>query len=190
MTHGGFWLDKSQNRSVPLVVDFLRIELSDGKFLEKTGRKKMKLAEALIRRKDLQTRVSRLRDRLFANVKYQEGDKPSEDPNELIALLNQTLDELNDIICRINRTNGVTEVNGEPIADAITRRDTALRKIGIMREVLNRAADRPDRYSKSEIRILTCINVKEQQEIVDELAHSARLLDARIQAKNWETELL
>ena len=150
----------------------------------------MKLAEALIRRKDLQTRVSRLRDRLFANVKYQEGDKQSEDPNELIALLNQTLDELNDIICRINRTNGVTEVNGEPIADAITRRDTALRKIGIMREVLNRAADRPDRYSKSEIRILTCINVKEQQKIVDELAHSARLLDARIQAKNWETELL
>ena len=59
-----------------------------------------------------------------------------------------------------------------------------------MREVLNRAADRPDRYSKSEIRILTCINVKEQQEIVDKLAHSARLLDARIQAKNWETELL
>ena len=48
----------------------------------------MKLAEALILRKDLQTRIARIRDRLFANVLVQEGDKPSEDPSEPIPTRN------------------------------------------------------------------------------------------------------
>lgn len=44
----------------------------------------MKLAEALILRKDLQTRLVRIQERLNANVLVQEGDRPSEDPTELI----------------------------------------------------------------------------------------------------------
>lgn len=54
----------------------------------------MKLAEALILRKDLQARVARLRDRLFSNVVYQEGDIPSEYPTALMAKLNDTFTEL------------------------------------------------------------------------------------------------
>ena len=83
----------------------------------------MKLAEALILRKDLQTRLVRIQERLNANVLVQEGDRPSEDPAELIKRLNETCAELNTLICRINKTNSGTLMDGRPLADAITERD-------------------------------------------------------------------
>ncbi|MDM8088190.1 DIP1984 family protein [Parasutterella secunda] len=150
----------------------------------------MKLAEALILRKDLQTRVARIRDRLFANVLVQEGDKPSEDPAELIVRLNEMLAELGSLISKINKTNSSTLLDGKPLADAITERDIALRKVNILREALQKAADRPKRYSQKEIRLLTPLDVRKEEKIVDKIAYEARVLDAKIQAKNWEVELL
>lgn len=150
----------------------------------------MKLAEALILRKDLQTRVARVRDRLFANVLVQEGDQPSEDPSNLILRLDETMTELSALISRINKTNSLTMLEGMSLADAITDRDLALRKVAILREALHKAADRPKRYSQKEIRLLTPLNVKEEEKIVDRLSYEARVLDAKIQAKNWEVELL
>ena len=150
----------------------------------------MKLAEALILRKDLQTRVARVRDRLFANVLVQEGDQPSEDPSDLIIRLNETMTELSTLISRINKTNSLTLLGGTPLADAITDRDLTLRKVAILREALHRAADRPKRYSQKEIRLLTTLDVKKEEKIVDRLSYEARVLDAKIQAKNWEVELL
>ena len=150
----------------------------------------MKLAEALILRKDLQTRIARIRDRLFANVLVQEGDKPSEDPSELIARLNETMAELGTLITRINKTNSNTQLDGKVLADAITERDMTLRKVSILREALQKAADRPNRYSPKEIRSLTPLDVQKEEKIVDQLSYEARVLDAKIQAKNWEVDLL
>ena len=131
----------------------------------------MKLAEALILRKDLQTRIARIRDRLFANVLVQEGDKPSEDPSELIARLNETMAELGTLITRINKTNSNTQLDGKVLADAITERDMTLRKVSILREALQKAADRPNRYSPKEIRSLTPLDVQKEEKIVDQLSY-------------------
>ncbi|WP_435877436.1 DIP1984 family protein, partial [Turicimonas muris] len=51
----------------------------------------MKLAEALIERKELQSRLSRLNQRLQANALVQEGDVPSEDPKVLIKDVETTI---------------------------------------------------------------------------------------------------
>ena len=48
----------------------------------------MKLAEALNLRADLAKRISQLSVRLQNNALVQEGEKPAENPNELIAELN------------------------------------------------------------------------------------------------------
>ena len=45
---------------------------------------KMKLAEALLLRSDQQKKLASLKQRINANVLVQDGDEPSEDPNELI----------------------------------------------------------------------------------------------------------
>ena len=71
----------------------------------------MKLAEALILRADCQKRIAQLKSRLLTNAKVQEGDKPAETPQELIAELGRVSNELLDLIKRINRTNsGVARV--------------------------------------------------------------------------------
>ena len=150
----------------------------------------MKLAEALILRKDLQTRIARVRERLFANVLNQEGDAPSEDPAQLIRRLNKVYSELEDIINRINKTNANTPFGDSSLADAITKRDIMIRKVSVLREALQKASERTQRYSQKEIRIVTTLNTAEEGKIVDQLAYEARVLDSKIQAKNWEIDLL
>jgi hypothetical protein len=44
----------------------------------------MKLAEALLRRADMQKKLASLKSRIAENVKVQDGDTPSENPNELL----------------------------------------------------------------------------------------------------------
>ncbi|MBR5882837.1 MAG: DIP1984 family protein, partial [Mailhella sp.] len=68
----------------------------------------MKLAEALKERADIQTRMAQLRLRLSLNARVQEGEKPSEDPEELIRELDALVSRLEELITRINLTNAET----------------------------------------------------------------------------------
>ena len=47
----------------------------------------MKLAEALLIRSDMQTKLASLQQRINNNVMIQEGDQPSEDPQTLIQVV-------------------------------------------------------------------------------------------------------
>lgn len=53
----------------------------------------MKLAEALSLRKDLEKRISDLKERLDNSVRVQEGDEPAENPTELLAELDRYLEQ-------------------------------------------------------------------------------------------------
>ena len=150
----------------------------------------MKLAEALIERKDLQSRLSRLNQRLQANALVQEGDTPLEDPRILIEMVEATIEELSILIDRINKTNAATLIDGKSLSEMITRRDLMIKRIAIMREFLGKASSKVDRYSRNEIIITSTVDVKPYQKMVDELSHETRLLDAKIQYTNWNTELM
>ena len=54
----------------------------------------MKLAEALSLRADLLKSIAQLKSRLKECSKVQEGDEPSENPEELLAQLNSKFPEL------------------------------------------------------------------------------------------------
>lgn len=131
----------------------------------------MKLAEALIERKELQSRLSRLNQRLQANALVQEGDVPSEDPKVLIKDVETTIDELTTLVDRINKTNGVVIVDGKTLSEMITKRDFMVKRISIMREFLQKASNKIERYSRNEIMITATV-------------------DAKIQYTNWNTELI
>lgn len=60
----------------------------------------MKLAEALNERKLLQEKLLRLQERLNANVKIQEGDTPSEEPEALFRELEASVKALEALIVR------------------------------------------------------------------------------------------
>lgn len=150
----------------------------------------MKLAEALILRADCQKRVAQLQARLQNNAKVQEGDEPSETPQELLAELGRVSAELLDLIKRINKTNSATVFAGRgTISDVLAERDVLRMQRSVYVELAQAAAITHDRYSRSEVRYISTINVAEIQKRGDELAKNYRDLDTRIQELNWQTEL-
>lgn len=151
----------------------------------------MKLAEALIQRADYQKRIEQLKNRILPNVKVQEGDPPAEDPNDLLAEMERIAAALRELIQRINRTNSATALEGgQTIADAIAERDILRLRHGIYTAVADAAVIRQDRYSKSEVRFQSTIDVAAAQGRADDLARAYRELDTRIQQANWQTDLM
>ena len=134
----------------------------------------MKLATALSERADLQRRISELSVRLNNNAKVQEGEKPAEDPKELLKELDECINRLENLIARINRTNNETVSEGVTITDLIAHRDCLKERIRIMREFLNTSSERIQRYSKTEIKILSTISVADLRKQVDAYAKELR----------------
>jgi hypothetical protein len=56
-------------------------------------------------------------------------------------------------------------------------------------EAAQAASVRQDRYSRSEVKFVTALDVPELRRRADGLSKEYRELDARIQAKNWEIDL-
>lgn len=73
----------------------------------------MKLAEALILRADYQRRLTEIVRRLERNAKVQEGERPMEDPDQLIGEMEDLAAKLLNLIQRINATNASTFLEGE-----------------------------------------------------------------------------
>ena len=150
----------------------------------------MKLAEALNLRADLQRRIANLKERLIMNAKVQEGESPAEEPNMLLKELTGNINELENLIKAINKTNSSTYIDNESIAEIIAKRDTLGLKLSILRSFVTESAKKIDRYSNKEIRILSTIDIAEKQKEIDNLSKEYRLIDTKLQGLNWTTDLL
>lgn len=151
----------------------------------------MKLAQALINRADAQKRIQQLRERLMRSARVQEGEKPPENPQELLEELRRVLDEFTDLVQRINRTNSATSfADGETLTDALAQRDTLALERGVLAGLAQAASHVDYRYSRSEVKYLSTVNVANLQQQVDDLARQYRELDTTIQELNWQVELV
>lgn len=151
----------------------------------------MKLAEALILRADCQKRIEQLKERLTRSAKVQEGEQPPEDPPALITELDTTISQLLELIKKINKTNSQTVLtNSKTISDALAERDTLMLKRNVYSVLITKSSEKSYRYSRSEIKVLNTVNVTEMQKQVDIMSRQYRELDTKIQAANWNTELI
>ena len=150
----------------------------------------MKLAEALILRADIQKRIEQLKSRLADNAKVQEGEKPSEEPKALLAELDALTGELERLIVRINLTNCTAKVDGKSLTELIAKRDVLTLKASALRAFAQASAQKVDVYSRSEIKILSTVDVAALQKQVDELARQIRQLDTTLQGANWQVDLI
>lgn len=151
----------------------------------------MKLGEALILRANAQKRLEQLRERLNRNAKVQEGDTPSEDPNELLKELESTAEQFTVLIQQINKTNSTTALeDGLTLADALAVRDVLRLKHSIYKSLVDHASVIHNRYSRSEVKYSSTIAVATIQQIADQLAKEHRELDTKLQAANWQTDLV
>ncbi len=151
----------------------------------------MKLAEALIWRADAKKRLEQLKARLLRNAKVQEGDAPAEDPARLLEEYTRLVDEFRLMVQRINRTNSMAALReGLTLSDALAVRDALAMRVDVLRSLAQAAVVTQDRFTKSEVKFRSTVNVAELQQQIDRLAIEHRTLDAEIQALNWQVELL
>ena len=150
----------------------------------------MKLAEALSLKKDLEKRISDLKERLDNAVRVQEGDEPAENPTELLAEQNRCLEQLETLIYNINVTNmKVVNEDGKSMTKMLAERDVLTKRIGILRSTFNRAASYGDRYSRNEIRSVATIEAKPLRQELDKFSKQYRELDMTIQRLNFTYDL-
>jgi hypothetical protein len=151
----------------------------------------MKLAEALILRADYQKRIEQVRQRIYQNAKLQEGDQPDEDPQGLLAQFESMLTALTKLIQQINRTNSTTPFDATMmLSDALALRDELRLRHDTYRTLAQNASTRADRYSRTEIKVISSVNVAEIQQQADLTAQLHRELDTKLQALNWTTDLV
>lgn len=150
----------------------------------------MKLAEALIERADLQRRLEQLKQRLNQNAQYQEGEKPAESPEALLAEYRQAATKLEQLIVKINLANNRIQLeSGQLMVEALAKRDRLKAEHNTLINLADAATQTFDRYSRSEIKTLAAIDVKNIRKQIDEIAKQHRQLDTQIQQANWLSEI-
>ena len=150
----------------------------------------MKLAEALQERADLNRRIEQLRYRLSNNVLVQEGEKPLEDPAALLEELEGSLARLEWLIARINLTNCAVKVEGRSLTELIARRDVLSLQADAYRRLVEEASQNTHRATRTEIKILSAVDVPALQRQADDASRELRLLDNTLQATNWTADLM
>ncbi|MBE6066885.1 MAG: hypothetical protein E7211_04155 [Clostridium lundense] len=151
----------------------------------------MKLGEALILRADYQKRIEQLKNRLVNSAKIQEGEEPPEKPQVLLDEIDNIMKELTRLIQRINKTNcSVQFDNTRTLADVLVERDQIWEKRLILSTLSDTASIRHDRFSRSEVRFLSTIDIAETQKQIDKLSKEFRELDTKIQGMSWTIDII
>lgn len=144
----------------------------------------MKLSEALVEKSYLSTKLNDLKDRLLVNGKVQEGDTSPENVTDLFAELNHIINQLEDISKKIVKTN-----NKSNLSVKLIEKEMMEKKINILKFTIDNCQVKSDRYSRTEIKMVTTFDLKKTREIMEDLIKKKRALDMSIQETNWKTEL-
>ncbi|MBS2014071.1 MAG: DIP1984 family protein [Deltaproteobacteria bacterium] len=149
-----------------------------------------KLAEALLLRADMQKKVASLRERVVANAVVQEGEKPNEDPSQLLLEAMGALSDLEVLVARINKTNLMAKLpDGRTLTEAIAKRDALVQQHALLQAAAAGSRKEPDRYGVREIKWVAMMDVRKLQKQCDDLARSIREINGAIQETNWKVVL-
>jgi hypothetical protein len=149
----------------------------------------MKLAEALIKRRDLDTAVANLNLSLQENVKVMEGTKPFEDPLAIADQMQTLIDEQAKLIQKINKTNNRTVTDdGRTLDELITLREQLKRRHKLFDSAYKHAFSNTRSYN--EIKYVIAVDMQMLKTKISASAKEFRELDNKIQAINWTTELV
>ncbi len=153
----------------------------------------MKLAEALLERKSIKDQIHSLKERALKDARVQEGDEPSELPENIVADLELHIDRLEKLVIAINKTNNSASLqDGKSLMEAIAQRDMLKMRHQVAKDLAGAASHERDtwRHTRSEVKFKPTIDIAEWRRKADSIAKEYRELDAKIQAANWSTDLI
>jgi len=146
----------------------------------------MKLAEGLLLRADLMKKIEHLQNRIRPVLIVSDNKTPQEDPTKLLAQLRKSIQDLESIIIRINKTNNETEIEGEGLLmEALAKRDS-LKMLSVKLRIIRQAAQI---NSISDNNQKATVDIKNLQIEIDQTGRAFREIDSKIQETNWLTEL-
>lgn len=146
----------------------------------------MKLAEGLLLRADLKKKIEHIENRLRPVLIVMEGKQPQEDPVKLLAQLRKAVQDFEDIVIRINKTNNKTMIAGEgPLMNALAKRDS-LKLLSEKLRTIRQAAQIPHGNYNN---MRATLDIQNLQIEMDQTGRAFREIDSKIQEVNWLTEL-
>ena len=164
----------------------------------------MRLAEALIEKKDLQTRIGELQNRYTASAVIEDGENADETPADLLRSLENAMERMEVLTVSINLANNrvnlpaLDATSGDPVTfsmmQAIAHRDNLKMQIGQYNGILNsiQQRNRNRRFAGEnapKMVVTEGVEASHFIKLVDRLGKELRLLDASIQATNWANDL-
>lgn len=157
----------------------------------------MKLAEALIEKKDLAGRLSTLQTRYTEAALIEEGATPDETAADLLVLLTAAFSRWEELTVAINVSNNKIQVadTGLTMMQCLAHRDSLKSQIShfnIITDSLRQRNSSRNRYitdNGPKMVIAEGVDVKSFIKLVDNLHKELRVLDTQIQAANWANEL-
>ncbi len=150
----------------------------------------MKLAEALQIKKNLDIKITNIKQRLENNARVQEGLEPAENPTDLFKELEETIISLEKYTSRINITNSQTKVDGKTLTELLSRREALKEKVAAYDKFIVSGSVLTDRYSNTEILVRPTLPINEIQKRRDLIAKELREIDYKIQETNFTTDLI
>jgi hypothetical protein len=117
--------------------------------------------------------------------------KTAEDPATLLTELLGDYDRLGVLIARIHRSNMAARLpDGRTLTDALAHREVLDLRLTALRSVTEAASIQQARQTRSELRYVSHLPVRELQARTDRLARERRELEALVQQANWLHPLL
>jgi hypothetical protein len=151
----------------------------------------MKLSEGLIHVSDINKKITELKERLLISGKIQEGDVPTDDVTQIFTELHTLHEQLTVLTKQISKTNYSTKFDAvRSIQDALIEKEILGKEIAGLKFAIDNCQIKHDRYSQSEIKMITTFDIKKTRETNEELMKKRKELDLKIQQINWNTEVL
>ena len=150
----------------------------------------MKLAEALLLRRDLNNRLFQLRNEISSSVLVQEGDTFDRSITELFKEYDEINQQYSELVVAINRKNATASLADSALLlmEALEQREQLRRKHALLTQALDETKAAP-RMGRNEIRLVRTIDTKALTEQLNTTAKQLRELDGKIQQTNWLVDL-
>ncbi|MDE1549265.1 DIP1984 family protein [Jeotgalibaca caeni] len=150
----------------------------------------MKLAEALLLRRDLEAKLTALKQDVLANALIQEGDILDISMEELIQDYQKTNEEFSHLVVKINKRNAEATLHHSDklIVEALEERESLRRQHSFFNNTIETAND-IRRFGRNEIRMVRAVDTKELTKKMNDISKKLRELDGNIQQTNWLVDL-
>lgn len=150
----------------------------------------MKLAEALLLRRDLEAKLTALKQKILANALIQEGDTLETSMEDAMKEYKKTNEEFAQLVVKINKRNSTANLydTDKLIVEALEERESLRRQYSLLNETIETAND-IRRYGRNEIRMVRTVDTKELTNQINDVSKKLRELDGKIQQTNWLVDL-